>query len=318
MSDKIDAKSVVIAIGGNAIVKEGQKGTVEEQQANIYESCKHIADLIVKGYRVLLIHGNGPQVGNLLLQNEACHEVPQQPIDVCGAMTQGQIGYMIQQCLGNMLAKQGVDTTVVAIATQMVVSEHDSAFQNPTKPIGPFYSQERAAQIRAERSDITMVEDSGRGFRRVVPSPQPIEMIERAGARALVESGCLVIAAGGGGIPVVRESDGMLRGVEAVIDKDRASALVANEIGADCLIILTGVDRVCIDFGKPGQKAVEVMTAAEAQAYHNEGQFPPGSMGPKIESAIRYIQEGGEKVLITSIECLGEAMEGKNGTVITA
>jgi len=313
----MSGQSVVIAIGGNAIVKEGQKGTLEEQQSNIYESCTHIADLIEKGYRVLLIHGNGPQVGNLLLQNEACSEVPRQPIDVCGAMTQGQIGYMIQQCLGNMLCDRGINTTVVAIATQMVVSESDSAFQNPTKPIGPFYSRERAEQITKERPDITVVEDSGRGWRRVVPSPQPIEMIEKAGARALVESGCLVIAAGGGGIPVVRDPSGRLKGVEAVIDKDRASALVADEIAADCLIILTGVDRVCVDFGKPTQKAIDTMTADQAQAYHDEGQFPPGSMGPKIESAIRYIRGGGKKVVITSIECLTEALGGSNGTVIT-
>lgn len=308
--------SVVIAIGGNAIVREDQKGTVEEQRANIQRSCRHIADLYEQGFQVVLTHGNGPQVGNLLLQNEAGREIPKQPIDVCGAMTQGQIGYMIQQSLSNILCARGMAANVVSIATQMVVSAEDPAFENPTKPIGPFYSEERARAMMAERPDMTLREDSGRGWRRVVPSPQPVEMVEKNSARALMESGCLVIAAGGGGIPVVREADG-LRGVEAVIDKDNASALVAKEIGADCLIILTGVDRVCVNFKKPDQREIDEMTADEAQAYYDEGQFPAGSMGPKIQSAIRYLRQGGEKVIITSIEKLHEALEGRNGTVIT-
>ena len=312
----MNEKSVVIAIGGNAIVQERQKGTAKEQLSNIYESCKHIADLYAQGYRIALTHGNGPQVGNLLLQNEASPEIPGQPIDICGAMTQGQIGYMMQQCLLNLLRQRGIETNVVTIATQMVVSEEDKAFQNPTKPVGPFYSEERAAQIMKERPDITMREDSGRGWRRVVPSPVPIEMIEKDSARILMENGCLVIAAGGGGIPVTRGEAG-IKGVEAVIDKDRASALVARDIGADYLIILTGVDRVCVNFGKPDQRELETMTADEARAYLEEGQFPPGSMGPKIEAAIQYLRDGGGKVLITSIERLQDALEGRCGTVIT-
>lgn len=308
---------VVVAIGGNAIVKENQRGTVQEQMRNIYESCEHIADLYEQGYRIVLTHGNGPQVGNLLLQNEAEKEIPRQPIDVCGAMTQGQIGYMIQQSLTNILSRRGIETHVVSIATQMLVSKEDPAFRNPTKPIGPFYSKERAEEIMESRPDIIMREDAGRGYRRMVPSPQPLEMIEKDCAKALISAGCLVIAAGGGGIPVMRDKDG-IHGVEAVIDKDLAAALVAKEIGADCLIILTGVDRVYIDFRKPTQREIDVMTVEEALRYYNEGQFPAGSMGPKIQSAIRYIREGGEKVIITSIEKLHEAMEGLNGTVITA
>lgn len=314
MKDK--SASVVIAIGGNAIVKEYQKGTVEEQLSNIYESCEYIAALYEQGYQIALIHGNGPQVGNLLLQSEAEKNVPRQPIDVCGAMTQGQIGYMLQQCLKTLLQRRGIDTNVVTIVTQMLVSERDEAFQNPTKPIGPFYSREEAAQMMSERPDLVMVEDSGRGWRRVVPSPQPLEMIERDCARILLEQGCLVIAAGGGGIPVIRGESG-IRGVKAVIDKDRAAALVARDIGADYLIILTGVDRVCVNFGKPDQKEIETMTADEAQAYLEEGQFPPGSMGPKIEAAIQYLRDGGRKVLITSINRLQEALENRCGTIIT-
>lgn len=308
--------SVVIAIGGNAIVKEDQRGTVGEQLSNIYESCGHIAALCEKGYRVVLTHGNGPQVGNLLLQNEMADEVPQQPIDVCVAMTQGQIGYMIQQTLAKVLQSRGVGTNVISLTTQMVVSAEDAAFRCPTKPIGPFYSEERAARIAKEREDITLREDSGRGWRRVVPSPIPLEMIEGKAAKALMEAGFLVITAGGGGIPVVRENGG-LRGVEAVIDKDRASALVAREIGADCLIILTGVDRVCVNFNQPNQMEIEQMTAAEAQAWFDQGQFPAGSMGPKIQSAIDYLSQGGEKVIITSIEKMQEALNGRSGTVIT-
>lgn len=313
--------SLVVAIGGNAIVKEHQKGTVREQMENIYESCGYIADLYQQGYQVMMTHGNGPQIGNLLLQVEAGREavgteVAGQPIDVCGAMTQGQIGYMIQQNMDNIFRKRGIKGKVVTIATQMVVSEHDSAFLNPTKPIGPFYTREKALKIMEEHPEFVLKEDAGRGFRRVVPSPRPLEMVEKDSAKLLLKDGFLVIAAGGGGIPVVQDKQG-LHGVEAVIDKDLASAMVAREIGADCLIILTGVDKVCINYHRPNQCQISAMTAEEAQKYYDEGQFPPGSMGPKIQSAIQYLKDGGEKVIITSIEKLNETLNGRNGTVIT-
>lgn len=313
--------SLVVAIGGNAIVKEHQKGTVREQMENIHESCGYIADLYQQGYQVMMTHGNGPQIGNLLLQVEAGKEaagteVAGQPIDVCGAMTQGQIGYMIQQNMDNIFRKRGIQGKVVTIATQMVVSEHDSAFSNPTKPIGPFYTREKALKIMAEHPEFVLKEDAGRGFRRVVPSPRPLEMVEKDSAKLLLKDGFLVIAAGGGGIPVVQDKQG-LHGVEAVIDKDLASAMVAREIGADCLIILTGVDKVCINYHGPNQRQISAMTVEEAQKYYDEGQFPPGSMGPKIQSAIQYLKGGGEKVIITSIEKLSETLNGRNGTVIT-
>lgn len=313
--------SLVIAIGGNAIVKEHQKGTVREQLENIQESCVSIAELYRQGYPVMVTHGNGPQIGNLLLQVEAGRkaesgEVVGQPIDICGAMTQGQIGYMIQQSLDNRLRKCGIRGKVVTIATQMVVSKKDPAFANPTKPIGPFYSGERVAEIMAGHPEYVLKEDAGRGFRRVVPSPLPLKMIEKDSARCLFQDGFLVIAAGGGGIPVVQDENG-LHGVEAVIDKDLASAMVAGEIGADCLIILTGVDRVCINFRKQDERQICTMTVEEAQRYYEEGQFPAGSMGPKIQSAIRYLKAGGKKVMITSIEKLNDTLNGRNGTVIT-
>jgi carbamate kinase len=311
---EVHRTSVVIAIGGNAIIKAGQRGTVDEQLANLRECCDHIVDLHEQGYRIVLTHGNGPQVGNLLLQNEAA-EVPGQPVDVCGAMTQGQIGYLLQQTLMNALERRGLSAQVVSVTTQMVVDGADEAFDHPTKPVGPFYDEKRAATMRATRPDITLAEDSGRGWRRVVASPQPLEMVESEAVATLLRSGCLVIAAGGGGIPVVRRG-GQLCGVEAVIDKDRASALVARQIGADCLIILTGVEHVCIDYGKPTQRSLARMSIREAQAWLDEGQFPAGSMEPIIQSALDYLRSGGEKVVITSIENLSAALAGTTGTVI--
>ncbi|MDR1542527.1 MAG: carbamate kinase [Clostridiales bacterium] len=307
--------SIAVAIGGNAIVREGMRGTASEQFAQIRKSCEYIADLYERGYSVVLTHGNGPQVGNLLLQNEALEEIPQQPLDICGAMTQGQIGYMIQQSMSNIFAERGIRANVVTVATQMVVSENDPAFKAPSKPIGPFYSKERAMAIMSENPGMILREDAGRGWRRVVASPEPIEMVEKESVKTLLEAGSVVIAAGGGGIPVIRGKRG-LKGVEAVIDKDRATALVALEMNVDRLIILTGVDRVCINFRKPNQREIDKMTADEAQAYLEEGQFPAGSMGPKIQSAIEYIRNGGRNVIITSIEQLHRALKGFDGTVI--
>jgi carbamate kinase len=306
---------VVIAIGGNAITKEGQKGTIEEQFANVLQTCDPIIDLVEEGYKVVLTHGNGPQVGNVLLRVEAASNiVPPYPLDVCGSETQGSLGYIIQQSLYNRMKERGINKQIATVVTQVVVDKNDPGFQNPTKPIGPFYTKERAEEIQREKKAV-MVEDSGRGYRRVVPSPKPLDVIEKDAVKSLVEAGFLVITVGGGGIPVIEEN-GQLKGVEAVIDKDHASALIGGEIKADYLIILTGVEQVAINFGKPNQQAIFKMTVDEARKYMAEGQFPPGSMGPKIDAAIRFLEEGGKNAIITSIDKLKEALEGKTGTRI--
>lgn len=308
-------KLVVVAIGGNAIIQEGQKGTIEEQFNNILESCDPILDLIEDGYKVVLTHGNGPQVGNSLLKVEAASEiVPPYPLDVCGAETQGNIGYIMQQTLNNRIVERGMDLNAVTLITQVVVDKNDPAFQNPTKPIGPFYTKERSDEIIRETNAV-MIEDSGRGYRKVVPSPKPIKVIEKEFIHRLVNTNSIVITVGGGGIPVVEENK-KVTGVEAVIDKDHASALVAEEIGADYLVILTGVEQVAVNFGKPEQKFISEMTVSEARQYLNEGQFPPGSMGPKIEASTRFIENGGKNAIITSIDKLKYALNGETGTRI--
>lgn len=312
------AQTLVIAIGGNAILKEGQRGTVEEQFANVKACCGPIVDLYAKGYRIVLVHGNGPQVGNILLQVEAAaNQVAPQTIDLCGAQTQGQLGYMIQRAVHNVFQEKKVTGKITSIVTQAVVDPADPAFQNPTKPIGPFYTEERAKAIQAEQPGVVMKEDSGRGWRRVVPSPRPLEIIEKDSVNALLEHNHIVVTGGGGGIPVADMGDGYM-GVEAVVDKDLVSAIIARDVNADQLVILTGVDQVFVDFGKSTQRPIPTMTAARAWAYMSEGQFPAGSMKPKIEAALGYLKSGGKKVLITSIEKLSDALEGKSGTVITA
>lgn len=308
-------EKIVIAIGGNAIISEGQKGTAEEQYNNINKMCPYIADLIEEGYRIILTHGNGPQVGNILLQSEAAKDkIPVLPIDICVAKTQGQLGYMIKQSLENLLRKRKIKRDVACILSQVVVDENDSAFNSPTKPIGPFYSKEEADEITKTKNYI-MVEDSGRGYRRVVPSPKPLDIVEQSAVKTLADNGTIVITVGGGGIPVA-EDNGMLKGVEAVIDKDYASSLLANQIEAEFLVILTGVPQVAINFGKPNQEFLSKMSLEEAKKYYEEGQFPKGSMGPKIEAGIEYLTRGGKKVIITSLDLLKDAIEGKAGTTI--
>lgn len=308
-------EKIVIAIGGNAIIVEGQRGTIEEQYENINKLCPFIVDLIEEGYKITLTHGNGPQVGNLLLQNESAKDtVPESPIDVCVAETQGQLGYMIKQSLENTLRKRNINRDVASILAQVVVDENDSAFTNPTKPIGPFYSKEMSDEI-IETKNYVMVEDSGRGYRRVVASPKPKDIIEQQTIKTLVENGTIVITVGGGGIPVTNKN-GIVTGIEAVIDKDYASSLLANQIDADFLIILTGVPQVAINFGKSNQEFLSKMTLDVAKEYYKEGQFPKGSMGPKIEAAIEYLDRGGKKVIITSMDLLKDAIDGKTGTII--
>lgn len=312
------AETLVIAIGGNAILKEGQVGTVEEQLANVDAACGPIVDLYTRGYRIILVHGNGPQVGNILLQVEAASDtVAPQTIDLAGAQTQGQLGYMIQRSVHNHFTRRNVPGKITSVVTQVIVDAGDPAFHNPTKPIGPFYTRERAEELQRLNPQQVFREDAGRGWRRVVPSPRPIRIIERDSVRSLLDQNHIVVAGGGGGIPVAVEGD-HYAGMEAVVDKDLVSAAIARDLHADRLIILTGVPQVYVDFGTPNQRPIHRMSASEAREYLAQGQFPPGSMMPKIQAALEYLEDGGREVVITSIDQLAPAMEGKTGTVIYA
>ena len=310
-------KTIVLALGGNAITRATEKGTREEQWTNIRSTCRHIAKLVKQGNRVLITHGNGPQVGNLLLKNELAKDlVPPMPLDVCVSNTQGSLGYAICQNLRNDLEEMGLDVPVAAVITQVVVSKDDPAFKNPTKFIGPFFTEEEASRIMADKGHV-MKEDSGRGWRRVVASPEPQEIIEKNTVKVLLDAGFVVVAGGGGGIPVIRTASGT-QGVEAVIDKDMAAQLLANDIGADAFFLLTEVERVSINFGKPNQVQLSRMTVEEAREYQQEGHFPPGSMGPKVEAAIRFASSApGRQAVIVSLEKAHLAFSGESGTVIT-
>jgi carbamate kinase len=311
-------KTVVVALGGNAIIQPGQKGTFEEQMVNVHVTCEQLAQMVKSGeYRVVVTHGNGPQVGNLLLQNEAGKEVAApMPLFALGAESQGFIGLMIQQNLGNLLAEQGNgDIPVATIVTQVVVDKDDPAFANPTKPVGPFYSEEEAKALEADKG-YNIREDAGRGWRRVVPSPDPIEINEKAAIRLLVEAKSLVIASGGGGIPVMREN-GKLVGVDAVIDKDLAGERLAVDVGASIFMVLTDVDSVRLNYNTPDEKALSKITIDEAKKYAEEGHFAKGSMEPKVRAAVRFVEAGGEKAIITSLDQAVAALEGKAGTTIT-
>lgn len=310
-------KTAVIAIGGNALIKGKEHQTVPDQFATAAETCAHIADIVQQGWRVVITHGNGPQVGFILLRSElASHVLHTVPLDSCGADTQGALGYMIQQLLGNRFRKAGVDVPVTTVVTQVIVERDDPAFQNPTKPIGPFYDEEKA-RVQEREQGWAIVEDSGRGWRRVVPSPIPREIVELRAIKALLQGGFVVIGVGGGGIPVVRDGNGDLHGVEAVIDKDYASSLLASDIDADLLLISTAVDKVFLNYGQPDQVPLDHMTVDEAKRYLEEGHFPPGSMGPKIEAVIQFLEGGGKEALITSPENLARALREETGTRIT-
>ncbi len=307
-------KRILITLGGNAILPSRGTGTFEEQCAITRLTMQPIAELVRAGVEVVLSHGNGPIVGNILIRNEAARDqIAPMPLDVCGADSQGGIGYMMQQSLQNELRRQSLDRTVATVVTQVVVDERDPAFRRPTKPIGPFYPEERA-RLLAKEKGWTIVEDAGRGYRRVVPSPQPLEVVEIAAIRGLVDDGVIVIAAGGGGIPVSRQWDGALHGVEAVIDKDLASSLLGRLLGCETLVIITGVDKVAVHFKKPEQRDLDVTTVDELERYQKEGHFPAGNMGPKVQAAIEFIRGGGSEVIITSPEKTREALEGTTGT----
>jgi carbamate kinase len=309
------AKTALIAVGGNSLIRPGEKGTVAEQLANAERTAEAVVKLVQGGVRVIMTHGNGPQVGAGLIRAErAAGEVYDHPLDVCDAATQGEIGYYLQQALINCLAAAGLAVPVATVLTQVVVSPDDPAMKKPTKPVGPFYSQ-ADAEGRAKRLGWSVVEDAARGWRRVVPSPEPIEVVEQEVVRKLVNDGVLVIACGGGGIPVVRKG-ARLEGLEAVIDKDRASAVLAAELGVDMLIISTAEPNVFVDYKKPTQRTLGRVAASELEAYAAAGQFPAGSMGPKVESVLRFVKKSGGEAVITSYEYLADAVHGTAGTRI--
>jgi len=309
-------KKAVIALGGNAILPKGSSGDIHEQFANTRKSVKSILRFLNEGYRIAITHGNGPQAGNELVRNECARDiVPELPLGVIVAATEGWMGYMIEQSLQNALIKNGINREVVTIPTQIIVDRDDPAWNNPTKPIGRFMTEEEA-RVLMERG-IPVVEDAGRGWRRVVPSPDPKEIVEKNVIKELVESGHIVIAAGGGGIPVYIEEDGTIEGLDGVIDKDLASAVLAKDIEADILVILTAVPSVYLNFGKPDQRPLRELKLAEARKLLAAGEFPKGSMGPKIEAACRFIEYGGKEVLITSLDTVDTALAGNEGTRIT-
>ncbi len=305
---------VVVALGGNAITRPGDDRSVRSDYANLRRSLTSVAYLVEQGYQVILTHGNGPQVGNQMLRVEAAlGEAPDLPLDVVVADLQGGLGYMIEQVLYNKLQALDRPPPVCGLFTLVEVDPRDPALGNPSKFVGPPYPESRVAELTEQRG-WTLKEDRGRGWRRVVPSPEPVAIVEREGILTLVESGALIIAAGGGGIPVARTEDGALRGVEGVIDKDMAAAILARETGAEELYILTAVERVALDYGTDRERPLARLTVAEARRYLAAGQFPAGSMGPKVESVCRFVEQGGRRALITDIFTLGEAMAGRTGT----
>ncbi len=312
------SRRIVIAFGGNAIIPAGQEGTFDQQRAITDQTMDLVARLAAAGHQIVMTHGNGPVVGNIVLRCDAVmavHGIPPMPMFVCGADSQGGLGFMLQQSLQNALRRHGLEQPVTSVVTQVRVAADDPAFAKPSKPIGPFYDAAGAERLRQENG-WAMVEDAGRGWRRVVPSPLPVEVIEWEAIRTLVAGGVLTIAVGGGGVPVVRNAEGDLEGVDAVIDKDRASDLLGRLIGADTLAIITQVEQVCAGFGTPQQRALDRLPADEARRMLEAGEFPKGSMGPKIESALSFLAGGGREVIITSPEKLLEAVDGKAGTLI--
>jgi carbamate kinase len=311
-------KIAVIAFGGNAILPEKQRGLQTEQMDNARKAARLMTHVVKKGYDLIIVHGNGPQVGNLLIQmEEAINKIPPFSLEVCDAMTEGSMGYMLEKALINELRKSSLDKEVATLVTQIVVDKEDPAFEKPSKPIGPFYSPYRAQMLMREKK-WTMIEDAGRGFRKVVASPRPIDVVPKRIMQDLVLAGRIVIAAGGGGIPVVINGRGLFEGVEAVIDKDFSSGLIAREAEAELFIILTNVPFVSLNFGTPEEIPLERITVDEAQKHFDAGHFPAGSMGPKILAAIEYIRAGGEEVIITSASHLKAALINRSGTKIVA
>ncbi|MEJ2052742.1 MAG: carbamate kinase [Calditrichaceae bacterium] len=309
-------RTIVVALGGNAITREMEEDNIHRQFENTRRSLEPVIELLAMNYNMVITHGNGPQVGNALIRvEETRHLVPPLPLGVIVADLEGGMGYMIEQCLQNKMHDKGVNRQVVTILTQVIVDPDDDSIQNPSKFVGPFFKAEQVGELEAKRG-WTMREDKGRGYRRVVPSPNPVGIVEKNIIKQLVNQGIVVIAGGGGGIPVYYDNRGWLEGVDAVVDKDLASAVLATEIKAHKLVIVTGVDKVALNYGAPEQKNLDVLTMDDAQKYLSAGEFPKGSMGPKIEAAIRFLRSGGEEVIITSIENTEQALHGDAGTKI--
>jgi carbamate kinase len=311
-------KKIVIALGGNAIKQWNQQGTAAEQYENVKTSCAHIVKIIQRGYRVVITHGNGPQVGNLLIQQEeGAKAVPAQPLNICGAMSQGQIGFMIQQALLNELKDARLSRNVVTLVTQVMVDREDPGFKNPTKPVGPFYT--KAQMEKNEKSGMVfkrIQNQEGEHYRRVVASPDPLRILEGRMVKDLFERGAIVIASGGGGIPVIMDENGHVSGVEAVIDKDLAGEKLAESVGADLFMVLTDVEKVYLHYGTKRQTGLGKISLDKTQQYVKSNQFPAGSMGPKVEACIRFIKYGGERSIITSLDRAVNALDGKTGTHI--
>ena len=306
----------VVALGGNAILQRGENGTFEEQYRNIQSTAAELAELVAKDHQVVITHGNGPQIGATLIRHElGRREVPPLPLHACGAETQGFLGYMIQQSLQTELAKRGIVKQVATIVTQVLVDDHDPAFQNPTKPIGPFYTEWQKRKLLEERGDVVIKEDSGRGYRRMVPSPDPKEVIESKTIQTLVNNGVIVIACGGGGIPVV-QSGGVLLGTEAVIDKDLAAERLATAVGASQLAIMTDVDGVFVNYGREDQRFLARVSRGDLAKYSEAGQFAAGSMGPKVEAVLRFLDHGGDGAVVGYLGSLRDAVLGRAGTQI--
>ena len=312
----MERKIALIAFGGNAILPKDQRGLQSEQMKNAQKAAHLMIHVVKKGYDLIIVHGNGPQVGNLLLQmEESINKIPPFSLEVCDAMTEGSMGFMLEKAIINELRKNSLDKEVATLITQVVVDREDPAFENPSKPVGPFYSKYRA-QMLIRQKKWTMIEDAGRGYRKVVPSPRPIDVVPKRVIRDLVHSGKIVIVAGGGGIPVIINARGLFQGVEAVIDKDYAASLIAREVKANLFIILTDVNRVYLNYGTPDETPITTITVEEAQEYLSQGQFPAGSMEPKIKAAIEYIQSNGKEVLITSASHLKASLINRSGTKI--
>ncbi|MEW6232602.1 MAG: carbamate kinase [Chloroflexota bacterium] len=311
------ARVAVVAVGGNSLIKDPKHQSVPDQYQAAVETCAHIAGMIEQGWDVVVTHGNGPQVGFILRRSElSAHELHTVPLDSCGADTQGAIGYMLQKALYNEFKKRGIQKQSTTVVTQVLVDKDDPSFKSPTKPIGSFMSKELALEHR-EKDRWDVVEDAGRGWRRVVASPIPQRIVERDAIKELIDAGFTVVAVGGGGIPVVEDEHGMLEGAEAVIDKDYASSLLANAIDADLFLISTAVEKVALNFGKPNQVWLDHLTLAQAKKYLAEGHFAKGSMGPKIQAIIWYLERGGKEALITNPENIERALKGDTGTRIT-
>jgi len=308
-------KKAVIALGGNALVKKNQKGTIYEQFANTRKSVKSIVKMIKNGWDVVVTHGNGPQVGAILLQNKIAKGLtPAMPLGICVAESEGLIGYMIQQCLSNALKKEKIDKSVITLITQIIVDPNDPSLTNPTKPIGPYHSDTEAIQL--QKDGFKVIKQSS-GWRMVVPSPDPKYIVEGEIIKKMLEDGIIVIASGGGGMPVVEREDGGLDGLEAVIDKDLAAERLAEAVGAELLLILTDVEHVFLNFDTQEQKPLDRIYLNELKEYYEKGLFPPGSMGPKMLAAIRFLESGGKKVIVANLEKCWESIQGRTGTIIT-